>query len=316
MYRIFLSADDLARIRISDGDIPLLETIFALDRLLDTEEEGFHEWRRRVRRQLMTSTASTERVARLLRLAGNCSGLLDLCLGAQHPHVVSAVKYFSQLAVAPHWERIGVHLDSARESLRHIMGRDGVGALLGNLGAGIRWKPPVLEIDGVGPGELKPAGRGLVLTPSLFLHRPAHVARFDRGDPQSAPILAFPNWPRSQELPSLLAGADAVRGGRSADVDSLAALVGRTRAAALRAVEEGCGNAELAERLGVTTAAVSQHAAVLRAAGLISTCRRGSHAVHTVTHLGTLLLRGNGAELRRVLPVPAQQIATRQPTIV
>jgi DNA-binding transcriptional ArsR family regulator len=312
MYRIILSTDDLARIRISDEDVPLLETVFALEALHETGEEGFHEWRRRVCRHLMNSATRTDRIAQLLRLAGNCSGLWDLCTGGQHPQVMSAVQDFSRLAVAPHWERIRVHLDSARESLRHIMGRDGVGALLGSLGAGIRWKPPVLEIDGVGSGALKPAGRGLVLTPSLFLHRPAHVVRIDQGDPQRAPLLAFPDRPRAEDLPGLLADVDAARDGRREDIDSLAALVGRTRAAALREVREGCGNAELAERLGVTTAAVSQHTTVLRAAGLISTRRRGSHAVHTVTHLGRLLLRGSGAELRQVLP--AAHITARQPT--
>lgn len=311
MYRIILSADDLARIRISDGEVPLLETVFALETLHETEE-GFHEWRRRVRRHLMNSAARTERVAQLLRIAGNRSGLLDLCTGGQHPQVMSAVQDFSRLAVAPHWERICAHLDSARESLRHIMVRDGIGALLGNLGPGISWKPPVLEIDGIGSGKLKPAGRGLVLTPSLFLHRPAHLVRIDRGDPQSAPLLALPDRPHPEDLPSLLAGADGARGDRREDIDSLAALVGRTRAATLRAVREGCGNAELAERLGVTTAAVSQHTSVLRAAGLISTRRRGSHAVHTVTHLGRLLLRGNGTELGQVLP--ALRITGRQPT--
>ncbi|MGW6735168.1 ArsR/SmtB family transcription factor [Streptomyces sp. NPDC055013] len=228
--------------------------------------------------------------------------------------MTSAVQDFSALAVAPHWERIRAHLDGARESLRHIMGRDGVGALLGSLGAGIRWEPPVLELDGVRSGELKPGGRGLVLAPSLFLHRPAHVVRLDRGDPQGAPLLTFPNRPRPEDLPGVLADSDAVRGERREDADSLAALVGKTRAAALRAVREGSGNAELAERLGVTTAAVSQHTTVLRAAGLISTRRRGSHAVHTVTHLGRLLLRGNGTELRQVLPVA--RITARQPTTV
>ncbi|MGW7614609.1 ArsR/SmtB family transcription factor [Streptomyces antimycoticus] len=314
MYRIILSADDLARIRISDGDVPLLEAAFALETLHEVGEEGFHEWRRRVRRHLMNSAARSEHVAQLLRIAGNCSELVDLCMGAQHPQVMYAVQDFSRLAVAPHWERIRVHLDSARESLRHVMGRGGVGELLGNLGPGIHWKPPVLEIDGVGSGKLKPAGRGLVLAPSLFLRRPAHVVRIDRGGPKSAPLLTFPDRPCPEDLPSLLADTDSARGDRREDIDSLAALVGRTRAAALRAVREGCGNAELAERLGVTTAAVSQHTTVLRAAGLISTRRRGSHVVHSVTHLGSLLLRGNSTELRQV--PPALDITARQPTTV
>ncbi|MEU3191517.1 winged helix-turn-helix domain-containing protein [Streptomyces sp. NPDC006992] len=304
MYRIVLSADDLAGIRISDGAVPLLETVFALEALKETGEEGFHEWRRRVRRHLMNPTARAERIVRLSGRADSCSALLDPSTRAQHPQALSAAQDFSRLAVAPHWEPIRVHLENAQESLRDTMGRHGVGVLLGRLGPGIRWRPPVLEIDGMGSGRLRPTGRGLVLMPSLFLHRPAQVVRNDRGDLQSAPLLVFPDRPRSEDLPGLLADGDAVRGDRREEIDSLAALVGRTRAAALRAVRESCGNAELAERLGVTTAAVSQHTAVLRAAGLISTRRRGSHAVHSVTQLGRLLMRGDDAQLRQMLSAP------------
>jgi DNA-binding transcriptional ArsR family regulator len=326
MYRILLSADDLTRIRISDRCVPFLESLFAMEALHQTGEEGFHEWRRRIRRYLGNPAPRTVRIAKLTRVASNFAELLDLCIDAEHPdamlrvdgsasqaQLLSAVRDFSMLAVTPHWERIRAHLDSTRESLRDTMCRDGVGALLDSLGPGIRWKAPVLEIAGVGPGELEPDGRGLVLSPSLFLQRPGHLSRVGRGAPERSPLLTFPVRPRAEDLPDLLADTDATRSGRREETDNLAALVGRTRAAALRAVREGCGNAALAERLGVTTAAVSQHTTILRAAGLISTHRSGSRAVHTVTHLGRLLLQGDGVA-RQVLS--AVGIAARQPTPV
>ncbi|MFD6015064.1 ArsR/SmtB family transcription factor [Streptomyces sp. NPDC060286] len=68
-----------------------------------------------------------------------------------------------------------------------------------------------------------------------------------------------------------------------------------TRAALLRAVLDESTTGELADSLGVTAAAVSQHAAILRSAGLITTRRSGSSVLHTVTMLGLHLLRGESA---------------------
>ncbi|MFI0775781.1 ArsR/SmtB family transcription factor [Streptomyces sp. NPDC021212] len=314
MYRIILSADDLTRIRISESDVPFTEALFAMEALHVTGEDGFHEWRCRIRRYLGNPAPRSARLAKLTRVVSSVAEMLDLCIDAERPHatpgidgstshaqLLSAVRDFSALAVIPHRERIRVHLDCARESLRDTMSRDGVGALLDSLGPQIRWKAPVLEIVGVRPGELRLDGRGLMLAPSLFLQRPGHIARAGRSTPERPPLLAIPVRPRSEDVPDLLADTNALRGDQREDTDNLAALMGRTRAAALRAVREGCGNAALAERLGVTTAAVSQHTTVLRAAGLISTHRSGSRAVHTVTHLGRLLLQGNGVASRHVL---------------
>jgi DNA-binding transcriptional ArsR family regulator len=48
--------------------------------------------------------------------------------------------------------------------------------------------------------------------------------------------------------------------------------------------------AQLARRVGVSAASVSQHTAVLREAGLIHTSRIGKAVLHTMTPLGTALL--------------------------
>ncbi|WP_327724557.1 hypothetical protein [Streptomyces europaeiscabiei] len=95
--------------------------------------------------------------------------------GAFQAQLLATVQDFSGPAVTPHGERIGAHPDGAREALRDTMCRDGVGALLAGLGPGIRWRAPVPEIEGMGSGELRTDGRGLVLTRSLFLRRAAHV---------------------------------------------------------------------------------------------------------------------------------------------
>jgi 1-aminocyclopropane-1-carboxylate deaminase len=70
-----------------------------------------------------------------------------------------------------------------------------------------------------------------------------------------------------------------------------AALVGRNRAAVLRTIADGCSTTELADRVGISLAAASQHASVLRDAGLITTHRRGSAVLHVLTPLGAELLQ-------------------------
>ena len=72
---------------------------------------------------------------------------------------------------------------------------------------------------------------------------------------------------------------------------ALAALVGRNRAAVLRTIANGCSTTELADRVGISLAAASQHASVLRDAGLITTQRQGSAVLHLITPLGAELLR-------------------------
>jgi DNA-binding transcriptional ArsR family regulator len=72
---------------------------------------------------------------------------------------------------------------------------------------------------------------------------------------------------------------------------ALAALVGRNRAAVLRATAHGCTTTELADRVGISLASASQHASVLRDAGLITTRRQGSAVLHVLTPLGAELLQ-------------------------
>jgi len=58
---------------------------------------------------------------------------------------------------------------------------------------------------------------------------------------------------------------------------ALAALVGRKPGGGvLQSIADGCTTTELARRVGISLAAASQHASVLRGAGLIATRRQGS----------------------------------------
>ncbi|HET6949313.1 MAG TPA: winged helix-turn-helix domain-containing protein, partial [Acidimicrobiales bacterium] len=61
--------------------------------------------------------------------------------------------------------------------------------------------------------------------------------------------------------------------------------------AVLDAIATGpCTTSELARRAAVSVPSASEHAAVLRDADLIVTCRVGKAVLHTVTPLGARLL--------------------------
>jgi DNA-binding transcriptional ArsR family regulator len=70
-------------------------------------------------------------------------------------------------------------------------------------------------------------------------------------------------------------------------------LLGRTRAAVLRAVADGrgCSTTQLARRLNLAPATASHHTTVLRNARLITTRREGKVVIHTITGLGLAVLK-------------------------
>ncbi|MFD0417579.1 winged helix-turn-helix domain-containing protein [Streptomyces sp. NPDC127108] len=306
MYRIILSADDIMSIRVSETSNPIMEAVFALQTLHGSGHDGFGEWRLRVGRHLMRPGARIQRMANLVRTVSDPDRLLALCAGegpsdsgkrgggnASQIQSTAAIQDFFRLAVAPHWGPLSAHLTLAGNMRREVMSREGVRVLLDALGPDIRWNAPALEIHNVEAGELELNGTGLVLAPSIFLTSTGHVVRCTGKRAREAPVLFFPDRPAPEELGRLLSDTTSADEERGTESDGLAALLGRTRAAALRVLREreGWKNAELAERLGVSAAAVSQHTTVLRAAGLIATRRNRSHVVHTVTHLGRLLLQ-------------------------
>ena len=58
----------------------------------------------------------------------------------------------------------------------------------------------------------------------------------------------------------------------------------------LRTIADGCSTTELADRVGIWLAAASQHASVLRDAGLMGAHRQGGAVLHVLTPLGVELL--------------------------
>lgn len=150
----------------------------------------------------------------------------------------------------------------------------------------MRWDPPVLELrmpNGI-DHDLYLEGRGVMLVPSIFrLYSMVDPA----GDPQ--PFITYPAGLYQQiDRFTLFAEESPVTGGPSA----LAALLGATRATVLRTIADhhGCTTKELAALVGISSPSASEHATILRGAGLISTTRYRNTVIHSATELGVALL--------------------------
>lgn len=324
-WRIHFTPGDLARTTIGAPLGPLAETTMALSLLLcPWQRPVFTEWRGEVGgrlgprvRPFAALIPAGSRGVDLGSLTGDpptieqgtgallaaprellLAEMADLDLSARLPasawaaaeagsdgrlRLAEAVDAAYRALVEPYWGRIQAGLRAEQALRGQVLINGGVERLLATLHTPrIRWCPPVLEIRAPVQADFQLSGSGLELVPSVFVGKlPALVLNLqDRAAP---PKLIFPAgrdpagtrpWPGSPP------GA------------GLAALLGRTRAAVLCSIAAGCTTTELACRVGISAGAASQHATVLRAAGLISTRREGSAVRHTLTTLGAALLEG------------------------
>ncbi|MGC4946107.1 helix-turn-helix domain-containing protein [Streptomyces sp. DT224] len=321
MLRIHVSGWDLSRVRMASGPDPLWETILSFHRLRDRRASTvFGKWRTETRPRLsgevrllsavvpqrgyfpdfltpsqensdplgleagMEAVRATppDRLRAEIALlddpgARRAARLGPLRQGGAEPvaRLVGALRDYHRAAVEPYWP----HIRSAVEADRAIRGRalldGGADELLATLPPVIRWRAPVLEADYPVDRDLHLDGRGLLLQPSYFCRGTPVVLR----DPLLPPVLVYP-----VAHPAAPAFADPG--------PSLGRLLGQTRSTVLRAIGDGCTTSELARRAGVSLASASQHACVLREAGLVHTLRHGSSVQHTLTPLGGSLLRG------------------------
>ena len=194
--------------------------------------------------------------------------------------------------VAPYWGNIQRHLalEVARHS--HAVATSGVEALFDSLHPTARWDSPALELPSH-PGrsvDVYLNGRGIDLVPIVFLSTiEGPFWRVD--DPGASAVLFYPavrNLAHGAKI--FTTSVESTTNGDGGGDRPLAELLGRTRAAALTAIDGGCTTTALARQVGISIAGASQHARVLRRSGLITTVRDGSSVVHNLTALGRSLL--------------------------
>ncbi|MEU3979177.1 winged helix-turn-helix domain-containing protein [Streptomyces sp. NPDC026672] len=186
-----------------------------------------------------------------------------------------ALRTYYDVVVAPSEDLMRARLDAegalrARESLA-----GGVETLLAGLTADARWSPPVLHIGYVEDRDLYLRGRGLLLVPTYFCWQtPITLV-----DDELQPVLVCP-------LRDSRPAVDPPQ-----DTEALTALLGRTRAAALRILVHGATTSELARALGVSPGTATHHTTVLRDAGLVTSSRSQNSVLHVLTPLGAAVLR-------------------------
>ncbi|MCT9934122.1 winged helix-turn-helix domain-containing protein [Planotetraspora sp. A-T 1434] len=175
----------------------------------------------------------------------------------------------------PVWSEVRANAVADRSLRAETLLRGGVDAFLTTLNPLWVWQPPVLRVPSQSTADIPLCGRGLLLIPSFFAPGPTVMYR-----PDQSTVLTYRMY--SGERP-----------GGSAD--ALGPLLGRTRAAVLAGLRDPATTTAVAERVGISLASASQHATVLRNAGLVSTARLGGAVLHTLTPLGEALLAGDSA---------------------
>lgn len=326
MLRIHLTPEDLTRIRVAPAADPLWEIVLSMHVLHGRYGEvAFGAWRRSVqagglagwqrpltltppwgytvdfltpvgaptdldlglelvlrtpRRSLRREVAQFAAGKRLPRwVRGLAEGELDVLRDL----VANLSSYFATF-LAPHWAYICARIEAERNRLAVLMLSGGVEQVLNALHPAIRWVAPMLEIDSSGgPPDRYLDGRGIQIVPSFFCcPGPTYLADPDLPFAIAYPISVLPGWYKSPQI----VGDEPMK--------SLTALLGTTRAHVFEILAGRERNtSELAKRAGVSLAAASLHAAVLREAGLVVSERRGPSMVHAVTPLGQQFLTAN-----------------------
>jgi DNA-binding transcriptional ArsR family regulator len=325
VWRIHFTADDLARIQVGPTLGPLAETVKALSllRCPTGPRSLFGAWRAQVQQKI------TPRMAPLLAMVPTDTVSVDLCtligeaatielgvqallavprehllvemeytdrygrlpsaawamaeIGAREP-LADATQAAYQALIQPYWSRIHACLHAEQVARSRTLAYGGADGLLASLQSQrIRWRSPVLELLMPGRKDLYLDGRGITLVPSVFVGKNPGLHE-NPNDARAAPVLVLPAADDGTGHAHLWDGPRP-RG------TALSALVGRNRAAVLGSIADGCTTTELADRAGISLAAASQHASVLRDAGLIITRRQGRAVLHVLTPLGTELLQ-------------------------
>ncbi|MEV0218118.1 winged helix-turn-helix domain-containing protein [Streptomyces sp. NPDC050704] len=314
MLRVHFTAADLVRTRVSDGADPLWETVLSLHRLRDRSPDPALAACRRTRHgarqgplgmllplvpprgyfpDFLTPSAGAAGVEHGLEaLMSTPRARLRselTVLGGRNPlpswtrsladgepatlrRLARSVRMYHHGTLGPNWPRISRRANTDRALRLQALWRGGAEAMLRTYDPSMRWRSPVLEVAYPVDRDLHLDGRGLLLVPSYFARSPVALA-----DTELPPTLVYPARPRTDD-------------GAPRSAECLAPLLGHTRTAVLQALGDDLTTTELAHRAGVSLSSASEHAAILRGAGLVSSVRQSNAVRHALTPLGSALL--------------------------
>ncbi|MFG3406328.1 ArsR/SmtB family transcription factor [Streptomyces sp. NPDC048142] len=327
MLRIHFTDADLARTRVATGSDPLWEICASLHRFQTRQGRwAYADWYRTARDRLhaqnFTRTLRTlllplvpratyfpdfltpreaadgldsgleailaapparvlAEVDILARTSGAPAWAPRLAEPGMRKELVQAIRTYYDTVIAPHGDHALARIEAERTARARSVLDHGTEGILRGLGPCLRWQRPVLHALYPEDRDMHLNGRGLLLIPSYFSWgNPLAFA-----EPTLEPVLIYSlsHEPHHTTLPGDLGSGVP-----------LATLLGRTRAAVLRATAHGATTGELARFAGVSASSASQHATTLRDNGLIVSHRHAASVLHTLTPLGAALLRGSG----------------------
>ncbi|MEV0199124.1 ArsR family transcriptional regulator [Nonomuraea sp. NPDC050691] len=186
------------------------------------------------------------------------------------------LRRYWELAIEPVWPRMRLVLEADMTYRARRLAVGGARLLFADMHPNLRWHEGVLSISKmIGRHHVAASGRGLLLMPSVFAHKPAPPV-----SPEEPPSLVYP----SRAVATLWTPPPAP------DAAALTALLGAPRTRLLHLLDEPLPTIELARRLRVTPSAVSQHLRVLHATGLAARARDGRQVLYRRTPLGDQLV--------------------------
>jgi DNA-binding transcriptional ArsR family regulator len=194
--------------------------------------------------------------------------------------LVATMRAYWQRAIEPWWPAIRalVEEDIVHRARRLTAG--GTIDVFAGLHRDVRWRDGVLEVRRRAEGDVDLRGRGLLLVPAAFAW-PEVFAMTD--EPWQPAVIYTPRGVGALWTPPA-----------EAEPAGLDALLGRRRAAILRALRVPASTQDLAERLAASPAGVSEHLGVLRGAGLVRPRREGRRVLYARTAAGEEVVRAAG----------------------
>jgi DNA-binding transcriptional ArsR family regulator len=190
------------------------------------------------------------------------------------------------VAIEPHWPAMRAVLEEDIAYRAGELTRNGVAAMLADMHPELSIHDDVLRIAKK-RADLHQvehlAGQGLLLVPSVFVW-PNVVFAVDSARP---PSLTYP----ARGVGNLWGRQDP----QLTDTDPLPALLGRSRAEILAALDLPSCTTDLAARLSQSPSAVSQHLSVLRRNGLVRSWRVGRRVLYLRTELATSIVGAHSA---------------------
>ena len=322
MIRLHLSTEDLSRIRFSYS--PLWELVTSVRALRDAGRHALHlPWRDEARRALeevdigpLSVLVPAERHTYIPDFVAPPpeDGLPDFeeelaRVGAVEPKVlrrearrilprhdgvppalrsylerpaaararlVETLEAYWEATLAPRWNRIRSVLEGEVLYRARRLAVEGVAGLFEGLHREVEVSGRTVEVERSFELEVRPDGEGLLMAPSVFVWPDLYVV----ADRAWQPAIRYP-----------ARGVAALWTDRSADPPRAAErLLGGSRARVLRNLEAPVSTGELAERLGVTSAAVSQHLGRLKEAGVVASERVGRRVFHRLNRRGRAVL--------------------------